>query len=157
MSTRYVVLGLAHPRVPWFADVGRWASATLRPLEFVRCVSPEEVAAHISSGRRFSAALVDGASHGLDRDLVATLAAAGCPTLVIGALGQGHAEALGVAAVLEAGLDPAHLRTTLEQHCRPIGSVVPQTAAPGSDAPPAWRGRLVAVTGGSASGPRSPR
>jgi hypothetical protein len=138
--------------VPWFADVGRWASAALVPLEFVRCVSPEEVAAHISSGRRFSAALVDGASHGLDRDLVATLAAAGCPTLVIGALGQGRAEALGVAAVLEAGLDPAHLRTALEQHCRPIGSVVPQTAAPGSDAPPAWRGRLVAVTGGSGSG-----
>ena len=29
MSARYVVLGLAHPRAPWFAEVGRWARQAL--------------------------------------------------------------------------------------------------------------------------------
>lgn len=153
MSARYVVLGLAHPRAPWFAEVGRWASAALVPVEFVRCVSPEEVAAHVASGRRFSAALVDSGSHGLERDLVAALAGASCPTLVVGSIGRERASALGVVAVLEGALDPDQLRTALEQHCRPIGSVVPRSALDGAPAtPPDWRGRLVAVTGGSGAG-----
>ena len=51
MNTRFVVLGLARPRTPWFGEVGRWATSGSAPLEFIRCVSREEVAANLASGR----------------------------------------------------------------------------------------------------------
>ena len=57
--SRYVVLGLAHPRAPWFSEVARWATAGSAPVDFVKCVSAEEVHARLASGRRVSALLAD--------------------------------------------------------------------------------------------------
>ena len=58
-GARYVVLGLAPPRAAWFAEVGRWAGSGTIPVDFVRCVSVDEVRARLVSGRSASALLVD--------------------------------------------------------------------------------------------------
>ena len=50
-SEHYVVLGAARPRAAWFADVGRWATSAALPVEFVRCVSADEVRARLAAGR----------------------------------------------------------------------------------------------------------
>ena len=56
---RYVVLGLARPRSAWFSDISRWATAAAIPVEFVKCLGPDEARARLASGRRWSAFLVD--------------------------------------------------------------------------------------------------
>ena len=80
---RYVVVGLAHVRSSWFTEVARWATAGSLPVEFVKCLSPEELRVRLASGRPFSAALVDGRLPAVDRDLLATLTDLGIPSLVV--------------------------------------------------------------------------
>jgi len=70
MSDRYVVLGLARVRSTWFREVSRWATAAAVPIDFVKCMSVDEVRAHLSSGRAFSALVLDAGLPGVDRDLV---------------------------------------------------------------------------------------
>ncbi|MEA3217336.1 MAG: hypothetical protein QOJ19_3492, partial [Acidimicrobiia bacterium] len=82
-SARYSLLGLARPRAPWFTDLGRWATAGTMPVDFVRCISAEEVRARLASDRPFSALLVDANVSGLDRDLVDVARSRGCITLVM--------------------------------------------------------------------------
>ena len=82
-GSRYVVLGLAHVRSPWSTEVARWATAGSVPVEFVKCVSVEELRARLLSGRPHSAALLDGRLSGVDRDLLDLAAGQGCPTLVV--------------------------------------------------------------------------
>ncbi|HEX2381737.1 MAG TPA: hypothetical protein VHI95_03810, partial [Acidimicrobiales bacterium] len=67
---RYVALGLAHARSTWFREVGRWSTSAALPLEFLKCVTVEEVRARLRTGRPLSALLVDGTVSSLDRDLV---------------------------------------------------------------------------------------
>lgn len=151
---RYVVLGLARARAPWFGEVARWATSAALPVEFVKVVSIEEARARLRSGRPFSALLVDGALVGLDRDLVDLATAHGCVVLVVddGRASRGWSD-LGVGAVLPAALERDHLRDALRAVAQPIarrdrGAAV---AAP-SPAPAAWRGRLLAVTGAGGVG-----
>lgn len=155
-SERFVVLGLAHVRSTWFAQVSQWATAAALPVDFVKCVSLDEVRARLASGRAFSALLVDAGIAGVDRDLVDLAARISCSTLLVddGSLRAEWAE-LGVAAVLPADFDRQQFRTVLDQHAHPIGTVT--TPAARSDAPPSehperWQGRLVAVTGAGGTG-----
>lgn len=83
MTDRYVVLGLAPARAPWFRAVAAWATAASIPVEFVKCVSIEEVRARVASGRPWSAVLVDGRLPSLDRDLVDRCRQAGVAVLVV--------------------------------------------------------------------------
>ena len=80
-GSRYVVLGLAHVRSPWSTEVARWATAGSVPVEFVKCVSVEELRARLLSGRPHSAALLDGRLAGVDRDLLDLAAEHRCPAL----------------------------------------------------------------------------
>lgn len=80
---RWVLLGLAPPRAPWFREVTRWATSGALPAEFVKCRSTEEVRARLATGRPWSALLVDAASPGFDRDLVAGAATLGVPVLLV--------------------------------------------------------------------------
>lgn len=82
-SSRYVVLGLALARSPWFRSVAQWANSASIPVEFVKCMSPTELRAHLSSGRPFSALLVDGGVPALDRDLIDEARQAGCAVVVV--------------------------------------------------------------------------
>ncbi len=52
MSTeRFVVLGLAHVRAGWFVEVSRWSTSGVMPIEFVKCVSVDEVRGRLAGAR----------------------------------------------------------------------------------------------------------
>ena len=75
----WLVIGLAHPRAGWFRQMASWATTATVPLDFVKCVSAEEIRARIASGRPYSAALLGSDAVGLDAgliDLVTTTGAA---------------------------------------------------------------------------------
>jgi hypothetical protein len=147
LGDRYVVVGLAHARASWFGDVARWATTGAVPVEFVQCLSVEELRARLGSGRPFSAVLLDGAVPGVDRDVADLARRAGCAVLVVD---DGRAErdwlGLGASDVLAPPLAPARLRDALRAHATPIAT----GAVEGWSPPPAdvgWLGALVAVTG----------
>ena len=124
MNSRYVVLGLARPRSPWCAEVGRWATSGSAPLEFIRCVAREELTANLNSGRPFSAVLVDAASHGFDRDLIDLARTAGSATIVVddGTVPRDW-QALGAHSVLAGGFSRADLVLALDTHATPLPRV----------------------------------
>jgi hypothetical protein len=145
MADRWVVLGLAPARSAWFGQLARWATAGTVPVELLRCQSAEELRARLAGPRPVSAALVDAAVSGLDRDLVAG-GPARCPVLVVGARDDRWSQ-LGAAAVLDPGFDPIALLDALSATARPVvdADLVPgePTAALSSPA----QGRMVAVCG----------
>jgi hypothetical protein len=118
---RYVILGLAHPRALWFRTVAQWAHASSIPVELVKCLSAEELAARLGSGRAFSAAIVDSRVAALDRDLLDQMNRARCPTLVVDERRpRGDWLALGAAAVLSDGFDREDLLRALAAHATAI-------------------------------------
>jgi hypothetical protein len=152
-TERYVVLGLAHARSAWFREVARWATSAALPVEFLKCVSIEELRARLASGRAFSAVLVDAGVAGVDRDLTDTARAAGCAVLVVD---DGRVRrdwpALGASAVLPFDLGRTELLDALGAHASPIGRGDVDLGAAVEQAPGAWRGALVAVTGARGAG-----
>lgn len=150
---RYTVIGLARARSQWFGDLARWSTAGLAPIDFVKCVSSDEVRARIATNRRFSALVVDAGASGLDRDLVATARDAGCAAFVVddGHTGRNWAE-VGVAAVLAPPLDRRQLLDALAAHARPVGEIEAGAVAPRSARVHDWRARLVGVCGVAGSG-----
>jgi hypothetical protein len=151
---RYVALGLAHARSGWFRELARWSTSGAIPVEFVKCVTIEELRARLASGRAFSAMLVDGSLSGVDRDLVDDARAAGCAVLIVDD-GRTRRDwsALGASAVLPADVGRDELLDALEAHATAIGrgdalAVGDYGAAPAGS----WRGRLVAVTGAGGTG-----
>jgi MinD-like ATPase involved in chromosome partitioning or flagellar assembly len=153
-AERFVVLGLAPARAAWFTTVARWSTAAALPVEFVKCLSQEEVRARLASGRPWSALLVDAATPGLDRDLVAAARSAGAVVLVVDAGTARDWRGLGAAAVLPPGFGRGELLAALEAEARPVGAA-DAVPAPGRGAdaqPAAWRGRLVTVVGSGGTG-----
>ncbi|MCB1003573.1 MAG: hypothetical protein KDB35_05245 [Acidimicrobiales bacterium] len=155
---RWVVVGLASPRSPWFQELGRWSAAAAVPVDFLRCVSPEEVRARFAAGRAISAMVVDGAHHGVDRDLIDVAAHAGAAVLVVddGRVPRDW-RTLGATAVLDAPVEREALLDALASHARPVqrGDQLLDLAHPhgSSDSVAASEpGRLVAVTGGGGAG-----
>jgi len=153
MHERFVLLGLARARSDWFRLVGQWATAAAIPAEFVRCVSVDEVRARLTSGRAFSALLVDAAVSGLDRDLLAAAASVECPTIVVDTVDATRDwRGVGAAAVLAPLFSRDELLEVLHAHARPI-STAAAPPRPRQDAPTATAsGRLVAVTGPGGTG-----
>jgi hypothetical protein len=157
---RFVILGLAPPRAPWFEAVAQWTTSAAIAADFVKCVSAEEVRARLASGRRHSVLLVDRSAPSFDRDLVDACRAAATPVMVVtpGArLGTptpdpGAAD-MGVAAELPARFGPDELLDALAVHCQPVrdGTVMPpvlQDQEPGSF----WQAPLYAVCGPGGTG-----
>ncbi|MEO0492157.1 MAG: hypothetical protein AAF081_01940 [Actinomycetota bacterium] len=122
---RWVVLGLAHPRAGWFSELARWSTAAAVPVDFIKCVSPDEVRARLTGGRPHSALLVGGDVSGLDRDLVDATRTTGAAVIVV---------------------DPAGSR---DWHELGVDSLLP---APDAADDITWRGHLLAVTGSGGSG-----
>jgi hypothetical protein len=152
---RYVVVGLAPARRAWFREVARWATSASLPLEFVKCVSLEELRVRLTSGRPFSAVLIDAGVPGVDRDLVDAARAAGSAVLVVD---DGRARrdwsTLGASAVLPAELTRGDLHAALAEHATAIGRADTVAGAAPVDGGPnsGWRGALVAVTGARGAG-----
>lgn len=151
---RYVVLGLAHVRSGWFTEVARWSTSGVVPVEFVKCVSVDELRARVAGGRRFSAALLDGHLPSVDRDLLAGLADAGITPLVVAGTGGPDWPALGAAACLPPDLGRDELCEVLAAHSETVGLTddLDTGAEEAARTSAAWRGRLVVVTGRSGSG-----
>ena len=149
---RYVLLGLAHARSGWFRSMAQWTTSGTIPAEFVMCVSAEELRARLSSGRPFSAVLVDGGLAALDRDLVDTARAAGCAVVAIDDGRRRDWEALGVSDVLPEFFDPRSLLDTLRGQAAMItrSDDVPGGAV--DDAAPAAAGHVVLVCGPGGTG-----
>ncbi len=150
---RYRLLGLAQARSAWFRDLSRWSTNAALPIEFVKCMAPEELSARLTSGQAFSAVIVDGGLSIVDRDLVDQAREVGCAVIVVDD-GRRPADwgGLGVDAVLADPFERGDLLSVL------VGSA-PAIEGPAGDAvvrrapPPAgWRGRLVAVTGPGGAG-----
>ncbi len=153
-AERYVALGLAHVRSAWFRDVGRWSTSAAIPVEFVKCVSIEELRARLMSGRAFSAVLVDGSLAGVDRDLVDSALEAGSAVIVVDdrRVDRDWA-AVGVSAVLPAEFGREELLEALGAHATMIGRGEPGLVGnDGDEVVAGWRGRLVAVTGSGGTG-----
>jgi hypothetical protein len=150
---RYVVVGLAHPRAAWFTEVARWATAASLPVEFVKCVSVEELRARLGSGRAFSAVLLDASLAGVDRDLADLARGAGCAVFVVD---DGRVRrdwmALGASVVLPSSLGRADLLDALAAHATPIGRGEAVGIAPSTAPRASWQGPLVAVTGVAGAG-----
>ncbi|MCX7619412.1 MAG: hypothetical protein N2037_01030 [Acidimicrobiales bacterium] len=154
-ADRYVVLGVAQVRSPWFGAVARWATGGLAPIEFIKCLSLQEVRARLASGRPFSALLVDADLNGLDRDLIDSASVVGCAVLVVNTISRRTTDwsRLGAAACLDRDFDAATLLETLAAHAQPIPATPTRlTEAPTRPVPLSWRGRLVAVTGSGGTG-----
>jgi cellulose biosynthesis protein BcsQ len=153
-TTRFALLGLAHARSAWFAELSRWATAGTLPVDFVKCVSPTEIQAHLATGRVWSALVVDSGLVGLDRELFSQAAAVGCAVLVVD---DGRVPrdwpSLGAAGSLRPTFSSDDLRTALAHLARPIARLdAPVRIGPTADLEPGWRGRLLAVCGSPGSG-----
>jgi len=149
---RWVVLGLAHPRAGWFTELARWATAAAVPVDFVKCVSADEVRARLTSGRSYSALMVGGGVTGLDRDLVDNTRMAGAAVVVVDPVAERDWAELGVNSLLPANFDRADLMAVLTQHAPPIRRVAQRLEPTSADMEPTWRGRLIAVTGAGGTG-----
>jgi hypothetical protein len=152
MRERYVLLGLARARADWFRVVGQWSTSAALPAEFVRCVSAEELRARLTSGRAFSAALVDGSTPGVDRDLIALAREAGCAVLIVddGPTTRDWRE-LGAAAVLASAFSRDELLEVLAATSAMVGSATVDDVRP-DPRDTRSRGRLIAVTGPGGTG-----
>ncbi len=152
---RYVALGLAGVRSAWFTEVARWATVGSIPVEFVKCISAEELRARLASGRPFSVVLVDAGTGAVDRDLL-DLASTHEVAVVVIDDGRSTRDwmAIGVRGVLPATFDRGQLLETLEHTSRMIGGATALPVdEPGDSATAASRrGQLIAVTGPGGTG-----
>ncbi len=158
-AERYVVLGLAQVRSPWFREVARWATSQSIPVEFLKAMSVEEVRVRLRTGRGFSALLVDDSVIGVDRDLVDVAMEAGCAVVLVdGGRAAALASDLGASGVLPSGFGREELLQVLAEVATPLsrpGDAVPtiaQAAVGRGDGGSAYQGRLVAVIGARGAG-----
>ncbi len=151
---RYVALGLASVRSHWFSELARWSTAAVVPVEFLKCVSAEELRARLASGRAFSAVIVDATAPGLDRDLIELARGAGCAVIVVDD-GRAAREwaTLGASAVLPSPFGRDDLVDVLTAHATLIGRGDDRATDELPPRPPAgWRAPVVAVTGPGGTG-----
>lgn len=153
-AERFVALGLARHRAPWFTDVARWSTSAALPLEFVKCLSVEETRARLLSGRRFSTLLADGSHPDVDRDLLELAHQQGCAVLVVDdtRVARDWLD-LGADATLSDDFDRAELLQALERSCRPVADTAARLGgAPADRSDHRWQGSMVAITGVGGAG-----
>ena len=152
---RWVVLGLAPARTPWFSTVAQWSNAGTLPVEYVKCLSTDELRVRLRSGRPASAVLVDARVPGLDRDLLAEVAKAGCLPIVVGADGPaGKWAALGAGATIADLAEPQSLLDALGPARRITRSdaALPDAPPAALPSPAAWHAKVAAVCGSGGTG-----
>jgi len=149
---RWVVLGLAHPRAGWFSQLAKWSTTAAVPIDFVKCVSADEVRARLSGGRAYSALLVGGDVVGLDRDLVDATTSTGAAVLVVDPRTEHGWAEMGVSGRLPSAFERDDLLAALREFAPTISQVAPQLLNADDADEPSVRGRLVAVTGAGGVG-----
>src|SRR5205823_7662028 len=135
-ANRWVVLGLAPARTAWFSAVAQWANAGSLPVEFLKCLSADELRVRLRSDRPASAVLLDARMPGADRDLLADVLAAGCLPIVVGPAGaDARWVDLGAPVFLSDSFSPEDLVDTLAP-ARRIDRMQALSAGPASTASP---------------------
>lgn len=156
MSAHFVVLGLARPRTAWFADLGRWATSGVLPIEFIRCLTAEEVRLRLRSGRAYSALLVDVACPGFDRDLLEAVTDAGAATIGVADPSGRAVTSLPLGASLRHDFEREDLLDALAECAPDLGDLRSRFAGGLAPRPPGGEatieGQLVAVTGPGGTG-----
>ncbi|HYF46371.1 MAG TPA: hypothetical protein VD926_09190 [Acidimicrobiales bacterium] len=134
--------------------MARWSTSGAIPVEFVMCLSPDELRVRLRSGRLHSALLLDGGLPDADRSLLALAESAACPVIVIAPDGlQTDWRAIGASGVLPAEVSRERLLRALHEHAVALARTdqrIPDAAADVPAASPS--GRLVAVTGPGGTG-----
>lgn len=120
---RYTVLGLAPARTAWFGEVAAWATTGRLPVSFVMCVSVDELVARLGQGAAWSAVLIDGATPGLDRDVIEAARSNGTAALIVAGGAPRDWASLGAVAVLDAHLGAADLLMALADHATTVAPV----------------------------------
>ena len=155
MSARYVVLSAARPRSAWFGDVAQWANTGALALEFLKCLSADDVVAKANGPRACSAALLDGGMSGLDRDLFARLRERGLAVIIVHDPRVARDwRSLGAHAVLGPDLSKAELLDALADHCELVtdGTSPIDAFAQIDTATSPIRGTVVTVVGSGGAG-----
>lgn len=159
-TARLLVLGAARPRSPWFASVAQWSHAAAVPIDFVKCLGPDDLRAHLQSSAIVSAALVDGGLPGIDRNLIADAHQSGAAVIVVAdPRAPIDWESLGADAVLPEAFDADTLVATCARvaRCAPHRGEAPSATAfepnrERSEDDARVGGRLIAVIGGGGAG-----
>lgn len=153
-APRFALLGLARARSDWFRAVAGWATSGAVPVEFTKCVSAEELRAHLSSTRRWSAALLDGGLPAVDRDLLAGVREAGAaPVVVEASSGSRDWAGLGAAGVLPATFTREQLLDVLASTATMVGTGESLPPEPGDHATePAVLAPVATVCGAGGTG-----
>ena len=148
----FTVLGVARPRTAWLAEVGRWANSSMLPIEFIRCVSVDEVRSRLLSTRRHSALLLGEDCVGADRDIIETARDAGCvPMVVTETTARKDWVHLGARCTLVQPIQPEQLLAALRDHAIGVDRRTPSIrteVAVGQCA----AGRLITVLGPGGTG-----
>ena len=151
---RFVLAGLARARSAWFRTLASWATSGAIPATFLGCVSAEELRAHLSSGRRLSAVLLDAGLPVTDRDLLAAVREAGAVPLVVEAAGVDRDWGqLGAPAVLPTGFSRGQLLDALGTHAAVVeaGDALPSEGG-GDDASASGLAPTAVVCGSGGTG-----
>ena len=148
----FTVLGVARPRTAWLAEVGRWANSSMLPIEFIRCVSVDEVRSRLLSTRRHSAVLLGEDCVGVDRDIIETARDAGCvPIVVTDSTARRDWTLLGAGCTLTQPVHPERLLAALREHAIGVDRRTPVTTVEIA-AEPCAAGRLITVLGPGGTG-----
>jgi hypothetical protein len=153
-TERYVLLGLAPARAPWFQALAQWSTSATIAADFVKCVSAEEVRVRLTSGRPHSALLVDADAPGLDRDLVDVANQSFTPVILVH---SGRAPSysvldLGITADLPGDFSRDELLDILSTRCRMIGRADQLPTALDPDPAPMWQAQMFASCGPGGTG-----
>jgi len=148
----FTVLGVARPRTAWLAEVGRWANSSMLPIEFIRCVSVDEVRSRLLSTRRHSAVLLGEDCVGVDRDIIETARDAGCVPIVVTETSMRRDwTLLGASCALIQPVAPEQLLAALREHAIGVDRRTPLTTTEIATEPCAT-GRLITVLGPGGTG-----
>jgi hypothetical protein len=151
MTDSFVVLGLAGVRAGWFQDVAQWAHAGSLPVDFVKCLSAEQLRSRLASGRMHSAVLLDAGYSPVDRDLIGCARDAGTAVIVVDDAGRHELwEELGADVVL-IDVRPDGLLDALHAHAAPVSAAFRGVTPPPAVGGPR-RALLAAVCGAGGTG-----
>ena len=145
-----VVVALPGGRREWATRLSRWSMSAGVAVEFLRCLSADEVRAVLGAGRPVALLLVDAAT--ADRDLVDLAADLGTPSVLVhGDDDPPDWADLGCVARLDDRVDADELLDLIRELRRAAAPTVRRARSVDLDGPPD-PGSLVAVVGAGGSG-----
>lgn len=110
MTAQWSLVGLAHPRAAWPAELARLATSGAAPIEHLTVLGADELRAVIGAGRPVSAVLLDAGANGVGPSLVAEARSAGCTVIGVESTRvEVDWEDWGADGTLRAGFTPAEL------------------------------------------------